>query len=204
MVTATTETERRSAGQRRRRERERRVRSVHLHSGALLDLQQPDAAVITLRDVAVALARTGRFPGTAPTFHSVAHHSAICAERARDLGHEPRLVMGALLHDVAELGLSDIPTPVKAMLRGHRKVEAALDEVILRALGLPADLPLHDARVKEIDRWCLAVEVRDLLHTTWEGVPPYRGPRLVLGLTARDAQKAFLREYSRCKRDLTS
>ncbi len=201
--TATTEHERRCAGQRRRRERERKRRCVHLHSGKLLDLKDPDPSVITLKDVAAALARTGRFAGQTPRFHSVAQHSVICAQRVRDLGGGPRLVMGALMHDAAELGLSDIPTPVKRMIRGHRKLEAVLDAAILAALSLPADLPLHTPQVKEVDRWCLAAEVRDLLGTSWEGVPPYEGPRLQLGLPARAAERQFLKEYARCLRDLT-
>jgi 5'-deoxynucleotidase YfbR-like HD superfamily hydrolase len=186
-----------SEGQQRRWERVRLVRCGHLASGALLDLRDPDPDVITLKDVAVSLARTCRFPGQAPRWHSVAEHSIIVSQLLHDEPREVRLA--GLMHDCAEIGMSDIPTPVKALIRGHRRIERDLDLAILQALDLPPDLRavMHGPVVKAADRLCLAMEVRDLLGTTWEGVPEYEGPKLRLGMTAKAAERAFLREYRR-------
>jgi 5'-deoxynucleotidase YfbR-like HD superfamily hydrolase len=188
-----------SEGQKRRWERVRLVRCAHLASGALLDLRDPDPDVITLKDVAVSLARTCRFPGQAPRWHSVAEHSVIVAQLLREQGASQEVQLAGLMHDCAELGLSDIPTPVKALIRGHRRIERDLDLAILKALGLPHDLRavMHGPVVKAADRLCLAMEVRDLLGTSWEGVPEYEGPKLRLGLTAKAAERAFLKEYRR-------
>lgn len=192
-----------SEGQKRRHARIRQGRCTHLHSGATLDLRSPDPSVITLDDVSFALAHTCRFPGQAPRWHSVAEHSIIVAQHLREQGESADKVLAGLLHDASEMGLSDIPTPVKSLIRGHRRIEGKLDEAILKALGLPADLPLHDPVVKAADRHVLAVEVTCLLKAKWDGVPEYVGPRIKLGMAAKAADKAFKREYRRCIKDLT-
>ncbi len=185
-----TATNRRSEGQRRRRERERLSRCVLTHSGKRLDLRDPDPTLIHLEDVSYGLAWCRRFAGTGI---SVAEHSVIVCRRLREQGAPAETVLAGLLHDAAEAFTGDLIKPVKAMIRGHRKMEEGLDAAILAALCLPGELRgvMHGPVVKAADTWALEVE------TGSHGAAPP-------GMTAKAARKAFTREYRHCLKDLTS
>lgn len=165
----------RCAGQKRRRERERRERCVLTHSGQRVDLRDPDPACVTLDDIARALAVCRRFAGAGI---SVAEHSVIVTRRLREQGHPPDVQLAGLLHDAAEAYTGDVIAPFKALIRGHRTLEARIDEAILHALG-HAGLDLHNPTVKQADRWAIPQEAG------------------MVGLGAKGARRAFLREYER-------
>lgn len=178
----------RAAGQRRRRERERRERCVRTETG-LLDLRQPDPASITLDDVAHGLAMCRRFAGKGI---SVAEHSVLVSKRLRDTEAPAETVLAGLLHDSAEAFTGDLIRPVKQLISGWPKVEERIDAAVLDALLLPQDLRglMHGPVCKEADLWALSVETGS-----------NDGPPIKLGMTAKAARKAFVREYRRCLRD---
>jgi hypothetical protein len=183
-------TERRSAGQRRRWERVRRERCVRTESG-LLDLRQPDPEAITLDDVAHGLAMCRRFAGKGI---SVAEHSVLVSKRLREQGTSADIVLAGLLHDSAEAFTGDLIKPVKQLIRGWTRVEERIDAAVLDALCLPRELRglMHGPVVKAADTWALRVETGK-----------HDGPPIKLGMTAKAARKAFVREYARCLRDCT-
>jgi 5'-nucleotidase len=182
-VTATTEHERRSAGQRRRRERERLHRSVVTDSGAVVSLRDPDPTTISLGDIARGLAAVRRFNGRG---RSVAEHSVDVARLLRKQGAPREVQLAGLYHDAAEAYTGDLVRPIKLLIAERvRRIEAALDATILQALGLEG-LPLHDPRVKAADLTVLDIETGGRI-----GVPV--GP----SMSARAAERAFLAEHAR-------
>jgi uncharacterized protein len=190
-----------SEGQARRHARIRQTRCVHLRTGDL-DLREPDPALITLDEIAWGLSSTCRYSGKTPRFYSVAEHSVLCAQHLRERGEQPEVQLAGLLHDAHEAFVGDVLPCVKALVVGYRRIERELNDSILHALILAPDLlTKHHAVVKQADNWLLAVEVKCLLKTEWTGVPIYVGPRLKLGLTARDAEKLFRKEYRRCLKE---
>jgi len=184
-------------GQQRRHARIRQTRCVHLRTGDL-DLREPDVALITVEEIAWNLSQTCRYAGKTPRFYSVAEHSCLVASHLREQGEPDEVQLAALLHDVHEAFVGDVLPCVKALVVGYRRIERDLDRAILTALALPLDLiERHHTVVKSADKWALSAEVKCLLKAEWSGVPMYEGPRLQLGLAAKAAERAFLREYKR-------
>jgi hypothetical protein len=186
-----------SEGQARRHARIRQTRRVHLRTGDL-DLREPDPSLITVEEVAWGLSRTCRYSGKTPKHYSVAEHSCLVASHLREQGEPDEVQLAAVLHDAHEAFVGDVLPCVKALVVGYRRIERDLDRAMLTALALPLDLlEKHHATVKRADKWALSAEVKCLLKAEWTGVPVYEGPRLQLGLAAKAAERAFLREYRR-------
>lgn len=101
---------------------------IRLASGALIDLANPDPALLRIQDIAQSLAHTVRFSGHCPLQPTVAQHS-LAVERIADvLWHgqmhvtanyaAPRgLLKAALMHDAAEALVGDLAGPAKRWLR---------------------------------------------------------------------------------------
>jgi hypothetical protein len=135
---------------------------VHLPSGVLLDLEQPDPAKINLRDVAKTLSRICRWGGRLieeAEFYSVAQHSVYVAELARLWGGSDATVLAALWHDGAEAFLGDICRPVKRRFPEFSALEAPLLDLLYREHGLyPHD---YDADlIKRADNAVCRAEAR--------------------------------------------
>lgn len=190
-----------SEAQSRRHERNRQRRRVHLRTGDL-DLREPDPSLITIEEVAWGLSRVCRYSGKTPKFYSVSEHSVLVAQHLREQGESGEVQLAAILHDAHESLVGDVLPCIKSLVVGYRRIEKDLDRAILTGLGLPLDLlEKHHAVVKGADNWALSAEVTCLLKAEWDGVPAYVGPRLKLGLLARDAEKLFLKEYRRTLRE---
>jgi uncharacterized protein len=130
--------------------------------------------------------------------YSVAEHSCLVASHLREQGEPDEVQLAAILHDAHEAFVGDVLPCVKALVVGYRRIERDLDRAILTALGLPLDLlERHHTVVKSADKWALGAEVKCLLKEDWTGLPAYVGPRLRLGVPAKAAERAFLREYRR-------
>jgi hypothetical protein len=188
-------------GQRRYHARIRQTRRVHLRTGDL-DLREPNPELITVEEIAWGLSRTCRYSGKTPKHYSVGEHSVLLAQHLREQGEPGEVQLAAVLHDAHEALVGDVLPCVKALVVGYRRIEKDLDRAILTGLMLPLDLlEKHHTVVKRADTWALSAEVKCLLKTEWTGVPAYVGPRLKLGLTARDAERLFLKEYKRCLKE---
>ena len=130
--------------------------TIQTFSGAAIDLEHVERALIDPLDIAVALSRTARWGGHTDVPYTVAQHSLYASALA------PRnLELTALLHDASEAYLGDCVRPLKALLgSAWGAIEQRVERAIALRFGLVWPWPqvVHD-----IDERLLATEYRDLL-----------------------------------------
>lgn len=166
-------------------------------SGAMVDLSQPDPAVVSIRDIAHALARLTRWGGhIRKPWYSVAQHSLMVADTDR-LGCPPELALVALMHDATEAYLGDVTAPVKALVPAFAALERGWALAIGERFGLGAQLADLPAEVKSRDQRALATERRDLLAPgRWKPAAEPFGPPIEY-LPPEFAADAFLNRFNR-------
>ncbi len=143
---------------------------LNTFSGRTLDLDEPQADQISIRDIAAGLSKICRFGAQASTFFSVAQHAIIVHDLAVASGRKD-LALPALHHDSHEAYLGDLPTPVKRKLglgeRGssYKNLADSIDIAIGRCFGYGWLSDRDDiAAVKRADRQALIAEAGVLLH----------------------------------------
>lgn len=175
---------------------------IQLASGKPFNLEGPDCPV-SIEDVADGLSKINRFAGATRVPYSVAQHSVLVSKIAGKLRHDncPYAQLHALLHDVHEIVLTDIPTPVKSMLDDGRlsDLEHEVQRRILRGLHL-SDIALSSyGTTKQADMIALATEKRDLMapqQRSWgQWVLPEPLKRKVRPVGWRIARRMFLDRY---------
>jgi hypothetical protein len=136
---------------------------ITLTSWGPIDLRNPKPDEMNLRAIAGQIAKINRWAGATQLPVSVAKHTVLVASLC-DIEVRPF----ALLHDMHEALLGEIPQPVKVTLQemgasDHLdRLQAALDEAITLAAGLPWPWPAAaTAAVKAADLRALATEWRD-------------------------------------------
>lgn len=156
---------------------------IQTHTGRALSFLVPDGSDISIDDIAVGLARCGRFARQTRHFYSVAQHSVLVAKIVHDL--DPGNVsarLWALLHDAHEAYTGDLPTPLKEAIRYTLpsyvvdpilEIQTRLDCAICAALGVEigeADRQL----VKHADLVALSTEREQILGCAmdWERLLP--------------------------------
>lgn len=164
-------------------------------------------SIVTIEDVAHALARIVRFTGHVKSWYSVAEHSLRVCELAMVLSEKEtdeeraRIAKWALLHDAAEAYIGDINAPLKAWLRRHTNALDELEARIMDRVRLQLDLAGDEpAIVKQCDLILCATEARDLMpdaHTGWLKSLPEPLPRTILPMRIDHAENAFLTAYAR-------
>ena len=115
----------------------------------------PRAEDISLKDIGIALPRINRFNGHTRWTYSVAQHSLLVSAHC-----PPELAAWGLLHDVAEIYTSDIPTPVKRGIVGFDEIEQRILQCVAERFALVWPIP---PELWDIDRNALATEWRDLM-----------------------------------------
>lgn len=157
--------------------------AISTWSGGYIDPLDPNPLDINLADVAHALARLCRYNGHVEGFLSVARHSIWVSERVWSETGDTTLALSGLLHDGAEAYLSDVPRPVKRQLAEFQAYDAAMDEAVMRAFGLPFPIP---AEVMDADRHVLLnVEL-----------PSPAGARHTWNSHPAEDERDFLKRYS--------
>lgn len=142
---------------------------IQLVSGVYFDPMKPDPSVITVADIAHALALQCRYAGHCFYHYSVAQHCCYVYDVIRrEYPQRFDLQAWALLHDADEgLGLPDLPTLVKqhpAMV-GYREAQAGIMRAVVERFGLnPATCP---PEVDVADKRMLATEWRALKHPSF-------------------------------------
>lgn len=122
-----------------------------------LDLGAPTSICVgSLVEIATALSRLARFNGWGPRFYSVAEHSILCDEIARDAGLPARLRRTVLMHDAAEAYCGDAVRPLRALVPGL----AAIEREVFGAIAERFDL-LVGFDVATYDDTALAAELRE-------------------------------------------
>lgn len=127
-----------------------------------------------IEEIAHSLAQINRFTGHASRPYSVAEHSLLVLDLARQEGASAIVQLGALMHDAHEAYCGDVATPIKwAVGEAWQDFELSMAYQLHNALHLRT--VMHSARA-DIRRWdlvALATERRDLTvfearaHTPW-------------------------------------
>lgn len=182
--------------------------TLRTYSGIEINPSDPRSENIELIDLAVALSRVNRYVGHTRFPYSVAQHSVLCSELAiNEFGPKDvkYLAMACLLHDCAEAFTSDIPTPVKALLKPTiTHIEDAFDAAIFGRFGLPVMTEQQKAQVKAIDEEAYLLEKDQLRHESWtlqyRGQPTTKSEIIIPRLTADEAALAFIRQFGKVNR----
>ncbi len=149
---------------------------IRTFTGAYINVFDPNLDDIYIEDGAHAMSMQCRFGGHTKEFYSVAQHSMWVAERVPD-----RLKLAALLHDMPEAYLVDIPKPIKKGLDDYNKVEHTL--MIAIATKFKFEYPFHKL-IKKADRAALKYEWKNkVLNNTFKSMTPSQ------------AKKAFLKKF---------
>jgi len=125
----------------------------------------------TVMDVAISLAREGRYCGAGMRFWPVGLHTLAVCDLLPD-----RLKLHGWMHDASECITGDIPKPVKVRFpEVIEQLEEELTRMIYAAWGLPYPSESEQREVKEVDRMVLRGEVYTVgtqaLQTIYERCP---------------------------------
>jgi hypothetical protein len=131
--------------------------SIQTYSGILLDLENPAVEDILLPDIAHQLSNICRFTGACRKFYSVAQHCSLVSKLIQEDG--PLKLVG-LLHDASEAYLSDVVSPLKALLPDYHVLEDRMEKTIILRFGL--NIPNFE-EVKFYDRLALDIESKALM-----------------------------------------
>ena len=136
---------------------------IRTYTGRQFFLMRPTAEMVSLDDVAHALARLCRYTGHCSAFYSVAQHSVLMSK----LASSKEVAQWCLLHDAAEAYVGDVSTPLKLLLPNYREIEKKIMGVIAERFGLVPEKP---EEMDHLDQVMLATEQRDLMPTR-DGCP---------------------------------
>lgn len=115
---------------------------------------------ITIEDIAHSLSLQCRWNGHCREFYSVAQHCVLVAQEAQEI--EPRAALWGLMHDATEAYLTDVPRPLKPLLKGYKEAEDNLALAIIDKFNIPFDEAIADA-VHQADGIQLFLERNELL-----------------------------------------
>jgi hypothetical protein len=133
--------------------------------GKVYDFTQPNPEIITLEDMAYALAYTVRWRGQARrmgrrVFYGVGQHVVFGTEEMLAAGHSEEDALGFLFHEPDEVVLPDMPGPVKPLLPGFRELAKAQGHALLDRFGIRITNP---TLCKRWDLRMMVTEKRDLM-----------------------------------------
>jgi len=149
-------------------------------SGNVIDICNPDPALIVVEDLAHHLSLLTRYNGGCRWMCSVAEHAVLVRDIVVGYFKRPDLAGAALHHDDHEALLSEIITTLKGEFQPRfDQLAAVIDAAIATALGLNVE-DFHHPIVKSADAIALAIEAK---HLTRSGG---RGFRLSDGRLLRD------------------
>lgn len=155
-----------------------------LRSGQRFDLAWPTPDMVTIDDIAWALAHTLRYGGHSQLPINVASHSINVGWLVAQSEQSAEVRLAALLHDAHEAYIGDVIRPLKKMLgREWQDIEERVDEAIADRFHLAAaDFRLPAVRHADAVSYCW--ERRDLVgvrawdETLASHVPDRRCPNL--------------------------
>lgn len=133
--------------------------------GECYDFDNPNPEVITIEDVAYALAFTVRWRGQARhrgqrCFYGVGQHCVFGAEMMLAEGHSRADAFAFLMHEPDEVVLPDFPGPGKSCVPGFREFAKKQGDALHKRFGYEVPDP---ALVKRWDLRMMNTEKRDLM-----------------------------------------
>lgn len=142
---------------------------IQSYSGKMVEPGNLTVEMVSRADIGHALAQKVRFSGHLIEPYSVAQHCVMGSSRV-----DPKFKLAFLLHEVSEVYLPDIPTPIKRMTffnstgsepwLAWTELEDQHARVIFSALGVSDLLPLLDSpEIHEADLRMLMTEKAQLL-----------------------------------------
>lgn len=157
-------------------------RSIRTISGQYVNVFDPNPDTLLISDIAHALSNQCRFGGHLPKLYSVAQHSLLCYLIASS-EHK----YDALMHDVSEAYLLDMPKPIKLELPDYNIIENNLMNVLAKKFNF--NYP-KSAEVERVDHYLLNWEWEVLmLNRTDSGYPP------IDIMTPEETKNEFLRVF---------
>lgn len=166
--------------------------TIATSSGIYFDYIDPKPEHINIEDIAKGLSNTCRFGGQCD-FYSVAEHSILCANIAKENGFNKYFQFRVLMHDASEAYIGDMQKPLKIIMPEFQKTEGRIEKVINIAFGI--DVP-KDKVIKEIDLQMLKAEKKHLFpkdNHVWFGFDSIDNVDVSIKcLNPHEAEKKFL------------
>ena len=168
--------------------------AINLPNGETFDLLDIKPERVSAEAVAHVLSNQCRYGGACNFFYSVAEHSVLLSEYIERAIGDIRLAADALVHDVSESVLVDIPRPLKRFLPEYLKIEKPVESSLRTRFGLTPEIdPLVDKYDKLIPYTECTYVFPELLHRfnhseVLEGV-------VVEGWTPKQASEKFLDRF---------
>lgn len=98
-----------------------------------------------------ALSKVTRYNGNTTAFYSVAQHSVLLSEAVPS-----HLVRAALIHDMPEWLIGDLPRPVKELFPEFKELEKELQKKVFKFFGVPQE------HIDELEPYDLAICVDEM------------------------------------------
>ncbi|KQY45306.1 hypothetical protein ASD46_09285 [Rhizobium sp. Root491] len=178
--------------------------TILLGSGTYFDFDNPEAAELTIEDVAYSLSFQSRFTGHCVSrrtgkrvYYPISQHCVVMAGHA-----EPGHKLAALLHEVGEATCGDMNAPLKSQCPDYKRIEKRCESAGLARFGIT--VPDH-TYIKHLDLRMLATEQRDLMPTRGEkwgmlnGIQPFDA-EIFPWENPHAAAEAFLETYHHLRR----
>jgi uncharacterized protein len=165
------------------------MRYMTTFSGKLFNPEEPDLNQIDILDISVALSRIPRFVGHTTVSYSVAQHCMLVCDLAKQVGQDSelytkRIKLLALLHDADEAYISDIPSPVKQMLKPDIiTVENRIMSAIYSKLNIQTPTATEKWRIKKYDNQAFDIENRALRGTAFNSLENPFNPQEIYSIS---------------------
>lgn len=165
------------------------VRSIRTISGNYVNVFEPDVDTLIIEDIAHALSNQPRFGGHLPKFYSVAQHSILCHNIA-----SPEERYNALMHDVSEAYLLDMPKPIKLEMPDYNRIEDNLMNVLAEKFKFKYP---KTKEVEHVDHYLLEWEWNVLMLKKKNSEF-----NQIYCLTPAQAKKEFLKLFHQCQKEM--
>lgn len=162
---------------------------IRTHSHKIFDYLNIDINQIDIEDIATALSHIPRWLGHTNKFYSVAQHCCWCYDNTKGDKVE------ALMHDATEAYVSDIPTPLKALLPDYKEMENKVALAIANKFNF--NYP-YSEETHIVDKSALKLE-RIFIKNLDNNYEPLKVPITDKGLnywTSKKAKKEFLKRFN--------
>lgn len=170
---------------------------MNTYSGIYFDPVDPKPSQIELLDIAVALSRVPRWVGHTHHFYSVSEHSILVSELAVEKDpNNKHFLLQALFHDAAEAYVSDIPSPVKLLLKPTiSNIEDNILNAIYSKFNINIPTVQDKIRLKELDNLALAIEDKYLRNDAWKYIMNKEQNKVLPFMNQDQAALAFMRQF---------
>lgn len=160
---------------------------IKLLSGGHFDFVDMEQSDYTVEDIAHNLSRVCRFTGAVKSHYSVAQHAVLVSHCVPE-----EHALAALMHDSSEAFMSDINSPLKALIPQYKAIEKKVEKFMFGQMGLKFPM---DASIKVADISVFTAENYYLrgVETDWAGIERY--PKKIVPWSAEKAKKEFLKRY---------